>query len=57
MIEFLKENYLWLGVTIIPILAAVIGAVAVIIKKSGRKQKVGNITGDGNIVINGDIKK
>lgn len=57
MIEFLKENYLWLGVTIIPILAAVIGAVAVIIKKSGRKQRVGNITGDGNIVINGDIKK
>lgn len=57
MIEFLKENYLWLGVTVIPILAAVIGAVAVIIKKSGRKQRVGNITGDGNNVINGDIKK
>lgn len=57
MIDFLKENYIWLGATVIPILAAVIGAVAVIIKKSGRKQKVGSITGDGNIVINGDIKK
>jgi len=55
MIEFLRENYPWLGVTVIPILAAVIGAVAVIIKKSGRKQKVGNITGDGNTIINGDV--
>lgn len=57
MIEFLKENYLWLGATVIPVLVAIISTAAVIIKKSGRKQKVGNITGDGTTIINGDIKK
>ena len=57
MIEFLKENYPWLGVTVIPIIVAIISLVAVLIKKSGRKQKVGNITGDGTTIINGDIKK
>lgn len=57
MIVFLKENYLWLGATVIPIIVAIIGALAVINKKSGRKQKVKGITGDGNTVINGDIKE
>lgn len=57
MIDYLKENYLWLGAIVIPIIVAIISAVAVIIKKTGRKQKVGNITGDGNMVINGDIKE
>ena len=57
MIELLKENYLWLGATVIPIIVVIIKALTAIFKKSGRKQKVGNITGDGNIVINGDIKK
>lgn len=57
MIDYLKENYLWLGAIVIPIIVAIISAVAVIIKKTGRKQKVGNITGDGNTVINGDIKE
>lgn len=55
MIDYLKDNYLWLGATVIPIIAAIIGFVAVLVKKSGRKQKVGNITGDGNVVINGDV--
>lgn len=55
MIEFLRENYPWLGVTVIPIIVAIISLVAVLIKKSGRKQKVGNITGNGNAVINGDV--
>ena len=30
MIVFLKENYLWLGATVIPIIVAIIGALAVI---------------------------
>lgn len=57
MIDYLKENYLWLGATVIPIIVALIGVLAVICKKSGRKQKVGDIIGDGNSVINGDVKK
>ena len=55
MIEFLKENYPWLGVIAIPIIAAIIKSLAVIFKKSGRNQKIGNITGDGNTIINGDV--
>ena len=57
MIEFLRENYLWLGATVIPVIGVIIKALTVIFKKSGRNQKVGNITGDGNTIINGDIKK
>ncbi len=55
MKEFWTENWQWIiGVVVVPIVAAIIGAVA---KKTGRKQTVGDINGDGNHVINGDMKK
>jgi len=56
MIEYLKENYLWIGAIVIPIVVAIIGAIAVIAKKNGRKQKVGDIHGNKNTIINGDVK-
>ncbi len=56
MLEYIKENYQWIGAIVIPIVVAIISAVAVLIKKTGRKQKVGDIRGNGNTVINGDVK-
>ena len=55
MKEFFAEYWQWIiGVVAVPILVAVI---KVVFTKSGRKQKIGDINGDGNHVINGDIKK
>lgn len=54
MIEFVQEYWQWIiGVVLVPIIAALIGAV---VKKSGRKQKVGDIHGNRNTIINGDVK-
>lgn len=55
MIDYLKENYLWIGAIVVPIVVALIGLVAALVKKPGLKQKIGNISGSGNTVINGDI--
>ena len=55
IIEFLKENYSWIGAILIPIIVAIIGAWAVIANKNGRTQKIRDIRGDGNNVINGDV--
>lgn len=57
MIEYLKVNWQWIGAIVVPIVVAIIGAVAVLVKKNGRKQKVGDIQGNRNAVINGDVKK
>ena len=54
MIEYLKENYLWIGAIVVPVVVALIRLVAALVKKPGRKQKIGNISGSGNTVINGD---
>lgn len=56
MIEYIKENSQWLGAVVVPIVVALIGVIAVLVRKAGRKQKVGDIHGDGNQVINGDKK-
>ena len=55
MIDYLKENYLWIGAIVVPVVVALIGLVAALVKKPGRKQKIGNISGSGNTVINGDM--
>ena len=53
MIEFLAKYWQWIiGVVLIPIVVAVI---KVAFGKSGRKQTVGDINGNGNHVINGDV--
>ncbi len=55
MIDFILKYWQWIiGVVLVPIVVAVIGAV---VKKSGRKQNVGDIHGNGNSLINGDVKK
>ena len=51
MIDFLKNNYLWLGAVVVPIVVALIGT----LKKSGRNQKIRDVHGDGNTFINGDV--
>ena len=54
MVYFIKENWQWIiGVVAVPIICTIIG---VVFKKAGRKQKVGDIHGDGNSIINGDVK-
>lgn len=57
MIDYIKNNYLWLGAVIVPLLVAIISGIFAWFKKSGRSQKVGDINGNGNTVINGDVKK
>ena len=57
MIEYIKDNYQWIGAIVVPIIVAIIGAVAVMAKKAGRKHKVGDIRGNGNIIINGDLNE
>lgn len=57
MIDYLKENFQWLGAIVIPIVVAIIGLIAVLLKKSSHKQKIGDIHGNGNKIVNGDVKK
>lgn len=57
MIDYIKNNYLWLGTVVVPLLVAIIGGISVSLKKSGRNQKVGDIKGNGNTIVNGDVKK
>lgn len=57
MIDYIKNNYLWLGTVVVPLLVAIIGGISVLLKKPGRNQKVGDVNGNGNTIINGDVKK
>ena len=57
MIDYLKNNYQWIGAVVVPILVALIGFISILLKKSDRSQKVGDIKGHGNTIINGDVKK
>ena len=57
MIDYLKNNYQWIGAVVVPILVALIGFISILLKKSDRSQKVGDVNGNGNSIINGDIKK
>lgn len=55
MIDYIKNNYLWIGAVIVPILIAIIGGIIKLCEKSGKNQRVGNINGNGNTIINGDV--
>lgn len=55
MIDYIKNNYLWIGSVIVPILIAFIGGIIKLFMKSGRNQEVGDINGNGNVIINGDV--
>lgn len=61
MIEFIKENSNWLSTVIVPIVVALIGAIAVYAKKSGgsskRTQKIGDVSGSNNAFVNGDVNR
>lgn len=53
MIEFIAKYWQWIiGVVLVPIVVDIIN---VAFSKSGRKQTVGDIKGNGNQVINGDV--
>lgn len=52
MIDYIKNNYLWLGAIVVPIVVALIG----ILKKTGRNQKIRNVKGDKNTFINGNVR-
>ena len=55
MIDYIKNNYLWIGSVIVPILIAIIGGIIKLFMKYGINQKVGDINGNGNVIINGDV--
>lgn len=57
MIDYLKNNYQWIGAVVVPILVALIGFFSFLLKNSDKSQKVGDINGNGNTIINGDVKK
>ena len=53
MIDFVQQYWQWIiGAVAVPIIVAII---KVAFAKSGRKQKVGDINGNGNQIVNGDI--
>lgn len=56
MIEFLRDNYLWIT-GLLGSIAAVIGAVAKTRKKGDKNhsQKIGNVSNSSIININGDL--
>ena len=55
MIEFIAKYWQWIiGVVLVPVVVAII---KVAFSKSGRKQTVGDIKGNGNQVINGDVHR
>ena len=43
MIEYIKNNYTWIGAVIVPILIAIIGGIIKLLMKSGRNQNVRDI--------------
>ena len=55
MIDYIKNNYLWIGSVIVPILIAIIGGIIKLLIKYDRNKKVGEINGNGNVIINGDV--
>lgn len=56
MINFLKNNYLWISAIIIPLIIAIINILPLFLKKSDHNQKIHDINGNNNIIINGDHK-
>ena len=53
MIDFIQQHWQWIiGAVVVPIIVAII---KVAFAKSGRKQKVSDIHGNGNQIVNGDI--
>lgn len=53
MIEFIQHYWQWIiGAVAVPIIVAII---KVAFSKSGRKQKIGDIHGNGNQIVNGNI--
>lgn len=57
MIDYIKDNYPWLGAVVVPIVVALIGVVAALVKKSGRNQTIVDVKGNGNTFVNGDVNK
>lgn len=56
MIDYIKDNYPWLGAIVVPIVVALIGLVTSLVKKSDRNQTIRNVKGNNNTMINGDVK-
>lgn len=56
MLEFLQEYKEILIKIVVPVLVAIIGLLGYLFQKSTRSQKIGDIKGNNNTVINGDIK-
>lgn len=56
MIDYIKDNYLWLSAIVVPIVAALIRVVATMVKKPSRNQKINSVKGNNNTMINGDVK-
>lgn len=56
MIDYIKDNYLWLSAIVIPIVLALIEFVAAMLKKYGRNQTIKEVKGNNNTIINGDVK-
>lgn len=56
MVDYIKNNYEWIG-AVGSILVAIIRGIIHLFKKSGRNQRIGDINGNGNTIINGDINK
>ena len=53
MEDFFIKHWQWIiGAVVVPVIVAII---KVVLSKSGRKQKVGDINGNGNQIVNGDI--
>ena len=56
MINFLEKHKEIIIEIIVPISLALIGLLMNILNTSARSQKIGNINGNNNKVINGDVK-
>lgn len=56
MLEFLQEYREILIKIVVPVLVAIIGLLGYLFQKPTRSQKIGDIKGNNNTVINGDIK-
>lgn len=56
MINFLEKHKEIIIEIIVPISLALIGLLMKILNTSARSQKIGNINGNNNKVINGDVK-
>ena len=55
MIDFIRNNYIWIEAVVVPIVLGILTFIIAVMKQSEHSQKFHDVNGDHNSFINGDI--